>query len=219
MTETIIRTAADLEKAFAPLPAWHREMHRHYINIAEALNALTTPDWIDKELGGFKITAHVAPSERGADGWKYPRLFINGKQCYDVSMDEERHAGSWRRPTTGKIRLSIGGFGNRQSYPQRKDGSFSYEKIAQRLAADIYSAARKAACELAARAAASKNAEAIAALNERFGLKEYGEFGIKSSQQPGMLILTMGYKGDTKAGTPEQLAAVLEAFRAVGWIK
>ena len=62
------------------------------------------------------------------------KLIIDG---VDVSwfykLDEEWTKSSWHSKRTGKYRFVTGDYGNRTSYPERKDGTFNYAAIAEKL--------------------------------------------------------------------------------------
>lgn len=51
---------------------------------------------------------------------------------WDVK-EEHTNYSKWRSKPNGKQRFSVGFYGDRKSFPQRKDGSFNYEEIAQML--------------------------------------------------------------------------------------
>lgn len=48
-------------------------------------------------------------------------------------VQERSHQSSWRSTPTGRTRLTVGGYGNRVSFPQRKDGTHNYAEIARML--------------------------------------------------------------------------------------
>jgi hypothetical protein len=81
------------------------------------------------------------------------KLIVDGFDVgYQLDFVQERsHQSSWRSSPNGKMRLTVGGFGSRTSFPQRKDGSHNYEEIARMLMSY----------------AMKKNAEAVAADNRR----------------------------------------------------
>jgi len=58
-----------------------------------------------------------------------------------------RHISAWRSEPTGKTRIVVGDYGNRKSYPQRKDGTHRYADIADTL----YQYARRRVAENTAR--------------------------------------------------------------------
>lgn len=63
------------------------------------------------------------------------RLTISGmstSQVVDFSEMSE-HLSKWRSRPSGKMKFTVGPYGARTNYPQRKDGSFNYLEIANRL--------------------------------------------------------------------------------------
>lgn len=83
---------------------------------------------------------------------------------------KERYTSSgWRSKPTGTFQFSVGDYGERKVFPQRKDGSFSYLKISQEMVDSVRVAkARKQ------RNDAQKTNEQVAdAVREEFGFREW----------------------------------------------
>lgn len=131
---------------------------------------------------------------------------------YVLDITEERtHLSSWRSKPTGKLRVTVGDYGNRVSYPQRKDGSFNYEAIANALCHYANGQNHKTKLE----AQQKENASAAAALtNEFFPKAQYGVDVISPSATPGKPVqLTVKFSG---AYTAEQARDILLALRVHG---
>ena len=64
------------------------------------------------------------------------KLVIDGIDVtyYIEFKSEYTEISRWRSKPTGKMRISVGDYGSRTSFPQKKDGSHNYEEIARRLA-------------------------------------------------------------------------------------
>lgn len=74
----------------------------------------------DKMTGKETFTVKILATEFGnIDGW-------------DIK-EEHTQISSWRSKPNGKARFGYGYYGERKSYPQRKDGSFNYVDIAQQM--------------------------------------------------------------------------------------
>lgn len=63
------------------------------------------------------------------------KLIIDGIDTqWRLDFKQERsHQSSWRSTPNGRTRLTVGDYGNRVSFPQRKDGSHNYVEIARLL--------------------------------------------------------------------------------------
>lgn len=57
-------------------------------------------------------------------------LTIDGNRVWLSWYLKKTLEPGWYGGYTGKIRASVGGYGNRKSYPEKKDGTLSYDKIA-----------------------------------------------------------------------------------------
>lgn len=62
-------------------------------------------------------------------------LEVAGIDCsYQIEIKEEHTStGMWSSRPTGKLRLTVGDYGDRVSYKQKTDGTFSYDKIAAKI--------------------------------------------------------------------------------------
>lgn len=89
---------------------------------------------------------------------------------YWLEFSEERtKVSSWKTRPNGKVRITVGQWGERRSFPQRKDGTHNYEEIASELVA--YAAKRNAVD--AASKLYEQNKPLAKALREELGLSEY----------------------------------------------
>lgn len=60
-------------------------------------------------------------------------LLINGQPCWDLSINEDYKSDTWRSTPTGKLSVSLGNYGHKHRFPERKDGSHNYPAIAAEL--------------------------------------------------------------------------------------
>ena len=118
-----IRREAEQTKIAADRRVWVEEIVKAVIAETET-----------REQFGFKAATvtidQVHPSSA--------RILINGKPYYNIEFKSE-YSGphSWRSSPTGKMRLIVGDFGNNTSVPQRKDGSFTWSKVAEVIVNEI----------------------------------------------------------------------------------
>ena len=128
MAEVLIRNAAELKAAFQPCPEAFNMMHRHMLNIADALRPMmpeSTP-----------YTVQVDPPRRRNDdsGYWFPPVMevtVDGSRvCFDLDF-REQYSGSWRPKATGKYSVVVGQYGDMKTFPPRKDLTYNYTGIAE----------------------------------------------------------------------------------------
>lgn len=150
MAEVLITSKQQLEAAFSKVPAAYVERQKHLEAIAAEMRRQF--DKIDR-LSGFKLAVTVdAPKQNtSCTDWFPPCLnaFVNGVDMWPAIefVAEMQQLSSWRSNPTGRVRISAGNFGNRQSYPPRKDGTYNYESIASKLLSGIASRCDQAVSE------------------------------------------------------------------------
>jgi len=136
---------------------------------------------------------------------------------YNFHVDEERSQQGYYRGghKTGKLRISVGDFGERKSYPQRKDGTHDYVAIAEKLLQH----AEKRLASIRAEAARKANADVIPALRQEYGFKyEYSGQGVAdvqvaaSSNVDRPVLLTFKYNG---TATVERAREIMDALKAL----
>lgn len=219
--EQLVKTTADIDRMFAPKPA-------HYVKQEVWLAGIGGEMEKQFKKDDFELRCVVQESRKLPDGnWSSPNLgiLLNDKAVrlgMSISFDAERSGGSaWRRRSTGRMRCSVGAFGDRQSFPERKDGTFSYDKIALKLLGAVYAAIREA--ELAVQK--KSNAQSVAALRAKFKLSEHDEtvcasyyyrdpWGKNSKERvapEGRVFVKLG----TKTLTPEQADRLLSFIKAL----
>lgn len=159
------------------------------------------------------VDAAIALGSTGHTTEDVNTFFIDGVDCsFWLSFVEERtHLTKWRSSATGKLRLTVGDFGNRKSYPQKKDGTHNYEEIARVLRGY---AARKTASRKA-EAMRAKNDAAAVAIAKEFNLPSYCGLVVPSSAAPGKVMLDLSKVYKTTM-TPEHARKVLQALRDLG---
>lgn len=121
---------------------------------------------------------HAYIRER-TDGTRYslmPQISIRWEE-----EARSRYSFSYRH--NGKIRVVVGEYGNKTSYPQRKDGTHSYDKIAENAIAQMRAQERRAAADLTARQTRASNEASAKALCKELGISEWsGSFSVRASQ-------------------------------------
>jgi hypothetical protein len=134
-------------------------------------------------------------------------IFVDGVNCANwIDYVEEReHHSSYRSRPSGKLRLSIGAWGDRASYPQRKDGSFSYDKIA----VVLRGMASRKKVEAAMEAARAANANSVAALQQELNLPDYSGV-VAASSNPEKPVLV-----DLSRVSSAKLNMTVDAARAL----
>lgn len=133
---------------------------------------------------------------------------------YVITIEQERTSYSrFSSRPTGKTRIVVGDYGDRTSYPQRKDGGHNYEAIADKL---VNYAERKIAQDRAnfqARVNQSKVDEVIEATGHK---NNYGNVRFSSSAARDLpVFVTVEIK---KSMTSEQAIAVHAALKQLGLV-
>lgn len=146
----------------------------------------------------------------------WPKLFINGVDCnYWIDIKEEyTGTSSWRSRPNGKIRVSVGSFGSRTSYPQKKDGTHNYAKIASRLVGLANAEIAKKRAE----AQAARNAGGAEELRKELGLQEYwGTMRVNTSSRKDKPI-KVGVEIKQEM-TADEARALHAALKNLGYVK
>ena len=140
-------------------------------------------------------------------------IVIDGYDCsHLIDFVEERTSYStWRSKPNGKTRLTVGDFGDRKSYPQRKDGGYNYEDIAATL---CHYAAKKIANDLAL-ANRQRNTAEAAVIRKEFNLPEYHGL-VNPSASKGAMVLLDFSKISPATVSPAKAREVLAALRVLG---
>lgn len=128
----------------------------HLVKIVEVMNTMPND--------GFVATLQ----EPDADGFGLQIMMRRQKLGGDISFSEEQSRTGYHRFTpTGRLRCTVGDYGERQSFPQRKDGTFNYESIAITLRNLAYRRWARANAERAKQ----ENQNAVMAVRKHVGLK------------------------------------------------
>lgn len=69
--------------------------------------------------------------------WTFPKLEVSGISYLHLDVNEEHSSAHYRHAPTGKYRVIYGDYGNRTSFPQRKDGTHNYTRIAEMIKASV----------------------------------------------------------------------------------
>lgn len=139
-------------------------------------------------------------------------LFVEG---VDVSFFVEfretyTHRGRFGHGPTGKLAITVGDYGSRKSYPQRKDGTHKYEAIAADL---IYLAkGRKVMAKMDT--ARSLNRSVVDRFKRQTGVADYGAFQVSPSTSEDKPI-AVNFKINNNM-TVEQASHLYKTLRDLG---
>ena len=140
--------------------------------------------WIAATVGGEDTRKNGVRFDTGVDrfGMPYalPRLYVDGVDVTNqIDLVERReHISSWRSKATGKFNVTVGDYGARKTFPERKNGSHNYQAIGAELISYAARVNRRKAAERQTRS----NETAVADIRAEFGLKNYG--AVQASSDP-----------------------------------
>lgn len=98
------------------------------------------------------------------------KLHVNGQNMeFRFDMREERTSSTFHRRASGKIRVLVGPWGEKEQFPQRKDGTHNYEKMARSLVRH----AERERLAIIARCNREDNEVLVDALRDELGLSRY----------------------------------------------
>ena len=121
-----------------------------------------------------EVDAQYEVAARVEDG----KLFIMDEDVsLFIDIIEEYSGSKWSSRKTGKLRIAVGSYGNRQSYPQRKDGTFKYDAMATTL----YWIARRRIAQRVASQVQATNQLAASAFVAQHLKNKYGAFRVEPS--------------------------------------
>lgn len=174
----------------------------HLVKIVEVMNTMPND--------GFVATLQDADAE----GFGMQIVMRGQKLGTDTSFSEEKtRISKWRSKGNGRLRCAVGDYGERQSFPQRKDGTFNYESIAITLRNLAYRRWARAKAEQAER----DNKNAVMAVRKHVGLKADGySYNITASavtEKP----VNIKFSFD-RSMTQEEAIKLADALKALGII-
>lgn len=106
--------------AFNERKMWNDMRRPHLVRLVEEMNKLQAASDEKAEL--------VEPD---AEQFKMDIKLLGVSLIGDLAFKEEyQNTGRFSRRATGRYRLAVGGYGETTSFPQKNDGSFSYDKVA-----------------------------------------------------------------------------------------
>lgn len=214
----------------APEPASYGEIRAHLRGIMSAMYANANKDYathmkVDVSEPSKRVEEDAEKGPRVY--WQKPDILVSyrGANVYAAVEFRAEESGrsnySYRTHLTGRLRMTVGGYGDRQSYPPRKDGTFNYDSAADRLLSRVASAH-----ELWNKTQRVKgNAAALAELRAEFKLSEYSDvLRIKKvnrdvySKKYTEYVSSAGrvFLDLSREVTPEQARAILAAAVAAG---
>jgi len=143
-------------------------------------------------------------------------ITVKGIRVYFDVSEERTSISTWRSRPNGKVRITVGDYGNKTSYPQRKDGTHNYGAIATTLLNDV----EQKIVQGKADAARKANAAIVPTLRREYDFKyEYSGQGIAdvnvgpSSTVDKPVSLTFKYAGSV---TVERAKEIMDALKALG---
>ncbi len=174
------------------------ELLPYYVEIAKALS----------DIEGFRATVVEGELQFRvvSQGYVYTNLH------YYLSFEtryERSHA--WRGLDKPKgVSCTVGQYGERKTFPQKKDGTFSYGKIADALVLYV----RRAVSEAQTKAAKAQVADVVGDFCTKHGIREYYGNGAMKAEASSIgaekpLFVTVEIKRAMSVADAERLAEVL----------
>ena len=136
-----------------------------------------------------------------------------------VKLEREASSSRWRSGIpNGKMRAVVGEYGDKVTYPQRKDGSLNYAKIAEEAIKRLLSREAFLYERHKMENTKARNAAVVRAFNEERGLMEYyGSFRVSASavkDKPAMVKVDI-----QQAMTFDEAAKLHAALLQLGYVK
>lgn len=190
-----------------------QERRRLYWVKQDAERAAANAARVVRELPARKaIVAAVEAPHAASLNEETGEIVIDGVTVgYALDFKEERtQISSWRSRPNGKTRITVGGYGDRRSFPQRKDGTHNYEEIASALVAY---AVRKNA-QATAQNVTEQNKELAKELCVELNVNDYwGTMQIKpSAQVVGKVAVKVDFHKTMSPAKARELHATLKAL-------
>jgi len=143
----------------------------------------------------------------------FSTLTVDGESTYDLDIKEEWGGVSWKQKPTGKYFISVGNYGRRERFKQRKDGTFRYDDIANvliRRATEKKNEQKKAVIREMGRHHAEK-------LRDELDVREYaGDFSItSSSSEEHPILVSLNIKKCMKADDVRALHKFLKEMNMI----
>lgn len=139
-----------------------------------------------------------------------PKTFtVDGINCtWWIEFKEEYTSSTWRSRPTGKLRMTVGEYGDRQSYRQKTDGTFSYDKAADKI--ESYVIRQTRANDAQSRRNANKNV--VAEFRKLADVTEYGWFGVSDDlERPVRVKIDIN-----RSMSVDEAFKLVEALKAIG---
>lgn len=141
------------------------------------------------------------------------KFLIDGIDCsFWLHFVEERaRISSWRSKPNGKLRLTVGDFGDRKSYPQKKDGTHNYYSIA----VTLRGYAHRRLAEQKAQVNRVRNNQAATDIANEFNLPQYHALVVPSAHVVGNVMIDFS-KLNAHTMNPDKARKLLQALRDFG---
>lgn len=154
------------------------------------------------------LSGHEAKVATNQYGGYY--LEVDGEACYGLDVVQEYSGRGWRCTPNGKLRVIVGGYGDKRQFPQRKDGSHDYTAIADL----IHSHALRAKHIKAMAERREGNKEAVEAICEELGLSKYSPvLEVRPSAEPSRpFAIKVEFSATVDANKLREVHAALKAL-------
>ena len=186
-------------------------MHAAHLGIVSALKTIG----IDATAQEAKWNNDANPKIFGERNWIAPKLIISELDYVPLDFVEERtRISSFRSEKNGKLRISYGHHGAKTSFPQRKDGTFNFEVIAQHIKDHV----EHNRVVKQTQAIKAGNEDLAARINKQLKTRSYDStFRLNASavvERP--VFVTCEIK---RTMTPAQAMALFQALHMIGLVK
>lgn len=143
------------------------------------------------------------------------KLVIGGVDTsFALRIEEEWGGSSFRPRRTGRVRIVVGNFGSRKSYPERKNGLHNYEAIL----IELCSYARGSIATRETRDRVNLNQVSVFELESELGLSSYGRMTLRPSSSTDLEKPIVVKIDVSLAVTAERAREIHAALRAAGLI-
>ena len=90
-----------------------------------------------------------------------------------LCLEMELSGSTWHRHENGRVRIAVGEYGNKTSFPQRKDGTHNYERIAELAVDSMLAREKQDKAQNEAAAARKYNEQGVVDLRKTLRARRY----------------------------------------------
>lgn len=165
--------------------------------------------WYNRILIHSGIKGEVRQRVHEEYGYPIYDFFVDGEDvCFDIHIEDDyEKVSSWRSRPTGHKKVVIGFYGDRKTFRKRKDGTYNWKLMGEKLQEIAATRRRRKEHEAAVNASSAKAAN----LRQELGLSTYCS-AIDCSGDAGKVKLRVG----DLVLTPDKAKEVVEALAALG---